>query len=98
MRFDGPGVAAAAMRLEVEADAARRLAAAVGALGEVAGGALEDALGEGLRLVANVCGDVLEVVGLDLDVLAEKARAAARAYDAIERAAVRAAEDGRRAR
>ena len=98
VRLDTGGVVAATVRLESEADAARRLAAAVAALGGAHAGAVDAALIEGLRVVGDVCGDVLEVVGLDLDVLAAKVRAGAQAYDAIERGVTGAVEHGLRAR
>lgn len=98
VRIDAGGVVAATGRLESEADAARRLASSLAALGRVDVDTLGGALAEGLRVVGDICGDVLEVVGLDLDVLAAKTLAGARAYDTIERAVLRAAGDGRRAR
>lgn len=97
VRFDGGEVSRAAAHLESEAAAARRLASAVVGLsrGDEASG--DAALAEGLRVLVDVCGDVLEVVGLDLDVLAGKAQAGARAYDATERRLARAAGEGARA-
>lgn len=91
VRVDTGEVVAAAGRLASEADAARRLASSLAALGRADAGALDRALGEALRVVGDICGDVLEVVGLDLDVLAAKARAGAGAYDAVERAVLRSA-------
>ncbi len=98
VRIDAVGVVAASGRLESEADGARRLASSLTALGRVDVDTLDDRLVEGLRVVGNVCADVLELVGLDLDVLAAKARAGARAYDAFEHALMHAAGDGRRDR
>ena len=96
-RVDAGEVVAATSRLQSEADAVRRLAASMAAVGHVEGGTLEGALAESMRVVGDICGDVLEVVGLDLDVLARKARAGAGAYDAIERAVLRAAGSSGRA-
>jgi len=95
VRVDTGEVVAAAGCLETEADAARRLASCLAGLVREDAAHLDGALVEGLRVVGDVCGDVLEVVGLDLDVLAATSRAGARTYDATERDVLRAARGGR---
>lgn len=97
VRFDADGVVAATVRLESAADAARRLASAVAKLGGSHAGTVDAALVESLRVVGDVCGDILEVVGLDLDVLAAKARSGAQAYDEMERGVTSAVGHGLRA-
>ena len=91
MRVDTGEVVVAAGCLETEADAARRLASCLAGLAREDATSLDGALGEGLRVVGDICGDVLEVVGLDLDVLVATSRAGARTYDAMERDVLRAA-------
>lgn len=93
VRYDGGETVGAAALLEREADTGRRLAVAAGRLG---GGVAHGPLLEGLRVLGDVCGDVLEVCGLDLDLLADTVRAGARAYDEVERNIVREARQGAR--
>jgi len=95
VRVDTDEVAAAAGCLETEADAARRLASCLAGLVRDDAAPLDGALREGLRVVGDICGDVLEVVGLDLDVLVATSRSGARTYDATERDVLRAARGDR---
>ena len=95
MRVDTGGVLTAAGLLRSEADAARRLASCLAGLDRDAAAPLDGALREAARVLGDICGDVLEVVGLDLDLLAAKAAAGSRTYDATERDVLRATGDGR---
>lgn len=81
VRFDGGEVPVAVAHLETDAEAARRLASAAGRLGADVDDA---ALAEGLRVLGDLCGDVLEVGGLALDRLAAKTRAGAACYHQVE--------------
>lgn len=98
VRVDTGEVVAAAGLLQAEADAARRLASGLTGLVRDDAGPLDGALREGLRVLADICGDVLEVVALDLDLLAATARAGAWAYDAVEADVLRATDAGREPR
>ena len=81
IRVDCGGTAAAGSGLRALADDARRLA---GGAGRVATEVTEPSLAEGLRVLGDACSDVLEVVALDLDLLATCTTAGAVGYDAVE--------------
>lgn len=95
VRFDGGEVLGAAAQLEAAADTAHRLARAAGRLG---GDVMDPALADALQVLADVCGDVLEVCGLDLDLVAAKTRAAVVRYGRVEESAARAADRAARLR
>jgi hypothetical protein len=88
VRVESHGVVGAAAHLRSEADGARRLAGTAVALGSEV---TDPSLGEALALLGDVCGDVLEVAALDLELLATTVRAGAALYAAVERGVVRAA-------
>ena len=94
MRVDTHDVVAVTSCLATEADTARRLASCLTGRVRSDAALLDDALAEGLRVVGDVCGDVLEVVGLDLDLLVATSRAGARTYDAVEHDVLQAARGG----
>jgi hypothetical protein len=62
------------------------LAAEVSGLGEVAD---TDIIRAGVGELADVCADVLEVVAIDLDLVAARMSAGARLYSAVEAEAIR---------
>ena len=88
MRYDGGETIGAAARLAKDADTGRRLSVAAGRLGR---GIDEGPVLESLLMLGDVCGDVLEVCGLDLDLLGTMVRAGVRTYDEVERSIAREA-------
>lgn len=86
IRFEADGVTSAAARLSGAAGDLRRL---VGAATGLTAGVLDPALGAALAALADICADTLEVVALDLDLLAGAVRAGAVRYDGVETAVVR---------
>lgn len=81
VRVETPGVVDAAAHLRAQADAARALVARAEALGP---GVTDPVLGAALGTLGDVCGDVLQVVGLDLALLAARCRSAAGLYESVE--------------
>jgi hypothetical protein len=92
---DGDVVVAAAVTVAADAAACRALAAEVSVLGEVADLA-DTNVRAGLCELTDVCADVLELVAIDLDLVAARMRAGARLYSAVEAAVVAASQSGRR--
>ena len=83
VRVETPGVVDAAAHLPAQADAARALAARAESLGA---GVSDPLVGEALSTLGDVCGDVLQVVGLDLGLLASACHAGAALYESVETA------------
>jgi hypothetical protein len=81
IRFDGAGVLGAASHLAGQADGARSLTWAAGTLAE---GVVEPQLTAAVALLGDVCADVLEVLGLDLDLLSSLVLAGAAVYTQVE--------------
>jgi hypothetical protein len=92
---DGDGVVGASVTVAGHADACRALAADVSGLGELADVADTD-VRAGVGELADVCADALEVLAIDLDLVAARMSAGARLYSAVEAAAVAASWSGRR--
>ena len=83
LRVRGDGLVSAAGHLDARARLARsHLADGV----RVPAGLCEPALQEGLRVLADVATDVLELVAQDLQLLSIKVRAGATVYDRVESA------------
>ena len=83
---DSDIVVAASATVAAHADACRALAADVDGLVGVADLANTD-VRAGVSKLADVCADVLELVAIDLDLVAARMRAGARVYSAVESAA-----------
>ena len=92
---DGDVVVTASVNVAGHADACRALAADVSGLGDMADVADTD-VHAGLGELADVCADVLEVVAIDLDLVAARMSAGARLYSAVEAAAAAAIPSQRR--
>ena len=80
---DSDVVAAASADVATHADACRALAAELAALGGLA----DRDVGAGVTALADVCTDVLELVSIDLDLVAARMSAGARLYAAVDAAA-----------
>jgi hypothetical protein len=93
--FDGDVVVAAAVTVAADAAACRALAAEMSGLGEVADLAETD-IRAGVGELVDVCADVLDVVAIDLDLVAARMSAGARLYSAVEAAAAAAIPSQRR--
>jgi hypothetical protein len=89
VRVETSGVVDAASYLRGQADAARGLAARAASLGA---GVSDPIVGEALATLGDVCGDVLQVVGLDLVLLASACQAGAARYESVETAVAGAAQ------
>lgn len=86
VRVEGDGLGSAAGHLQSRALLIR------GRLGDCAGvpaGLHDPALREGVRVLADVVADVLELLAQDLELLSAKVRAGATVYDRVERSLVR---------
>jgi len=81
---DSDVVLAASADVAAHADACRGLAAALAALGGLA----DRDVGAGITALADICTDVLELVAIDLDLVAARMSAGARLYSAVDDAAV----------
>jgi hypothetical protein len=81
---DGDVVMTASVNVAEHADACRALAADVSGLGEVA----DTDVQAGVYELTDVCADVLELVAIDLDLVAARMSAGARLYSAVEAAAI----------
>jgi hypothetical protein len=94
---DGDVVVTAAVNVTGHAGACRALAAEVSGLADVAamGNIVDTDVRAGVGELADVCADVLELVGIDLDLVAARMSAGSRLYSAVE-AAVAAAIRSRR--
>ena len=92
---DGDVVVAASGTVAGHADACRALAAEVSGLGDMADVADTD-VHAGLGELADVCADVLEVVAIDLDLVAARMSTGARLYSAVEAAVAAAIRSHRR--
>lgn len=88
VRVETSGVVDAAAHLRAQADAVRASAARAASLGA---GVSDPLVGEALATLGDVCGDVLEVVGLDLELLASACLAGAARYESVETAVAGAA-------
>jgi hypothetical protein len=80
---DSDVVLAASASVAAHADACRALAAEMAALGGLA----DRDVGTGVTVLTDVCGDVLELVAIDLDLVAARMSAGARLYSAVDAAA-----------
>jgi hypothetical protein len=80
---DSAVVLAASAEVAAHADACRSLAAELAALGGLA----DRDVRAGVTALTDVCADVLEVVAVDLDLLAARMSAGARLYAAVDAAA-----------
>ncbi len=80
---DSDVVVAASADVAAHADACRGLAAELAALGGLA----DRAVGAGITALTDVCADVLELVAIDLDLVAARMSAGARLYSAVDAAA-----------
>ncbi|MEP6761555.1 MAG: hypothetical protein ABJA93_09340 [Sporichthyaceae bacterium] len=80
---DSDVVVAASATVAAHADACRALAADVDGLVGVA----DMDVRAGVSKLADLCADVLELVAIDLDLVAARMRAGARVYSAVESAA-----------
>ena len=92
---DGDVMVIASVNVAGHADACRALAAEVSGLGEVTDVADTD-IRAGVCELTDVCADVLELVGIDLDLVAARMSAGARLYSAVEAAAAAAIRSSRR--
>ena len=77
---DSDVVLSASAHVAAHADACRELAAALAALG----GTADRAVGIGITALTDVCTDVLELVAIDLDLVAARMSAGALLYSAVE--------------
>ena len=80
---DSDVVLAASADVAAQADACRGVVAALAALG----GTADRAVGAGITALTDVCSDVLELVAIDLDLVAARMSAGAFLYSAAEAAA-----------
>ena len=83
LRVRGDGLVSAAGHLEARARLARSHLADCD---RVAAGLCDPALQDGVRVLADVAADALELVGQDLELLSTKVRAGAAVYERVERA------------
>jgi len=88
---DAAEVVAAALRLAAASDGARRASSAAP---DVAAGVTDPGLARPLAVLGDVVGDALDVLGLDLDLLARRVREGAARYGAVERAVAAGAAAG----
>jgi hypothetical protein len=88
-------VVTAAVTVAADASACRALAAELSGLGQVADLANTE-VRAGIGELTDVCADVLELVAIDLDLVAARMRAGARLYSAVEAAVVAASRSGLR--
>jgi hypothetical protein len=84
---DADALSAGARQIQRRSGECRELTAAAARLD----GPADPAVGAALREVADACADALELVALDLEVVAARTLAAAAAYTAVERAVAAAA-------
>jgi hypothetical protein len=77
---DSDVVVAASADVAEHADACRSLAAELAALGGLA----DRDVGSGVTALTDVCADVLELVAIDLDLVAARMSAGARLYSAVD--------------
>jgi hypothetical protein len=89
---DRQGVVTVGVEIVESAAACRGLAAGLARIPDVSDSAVRAGIGE----VADVCADVLELVAIDLDLVAMRVRAGAVLYSAVEGAAVAALAASRR--
>lgn len=89
---DGDVVVAGAANVAADAAACRALAAEVSGLGEVT----DTDVRAGVHELADVCADLLEVVAIDLDLVAARMGAGAQLYSAVESAVAVAIRSHRR--
>ena len=80
---DSAVVVAASADIAAYADACRGLAAELAALDGLA----DRDVGAGVTVLTDVCADVLELVAIDLDLVAVRMSAGARLYSAVDAAA-----------
>ena len=80
---DSDVVLAASADVAAHAGACRGLVAGLSALGSTA----DRAVGAGITALTDVCSDVLELVAIDLDLIAARMSAGALLYSAVEAAA-----------
>ena len=80
---DSDVVLAASADVAEHADACRRLAAELAALGGLA----DRNVGAGMTALTDVCADVLELVAIDLDLVAARMSAGALLYSAVDASA-----------
>ena len=80
---DSDVVAAASAHVGAHADACRALAAELAALG----GVVDRDVGSGFTALTDVCADVLELVAIDLDLVAARMSAGALLYSTVDAAA-----------
>ena len=80
---DSDVMVAASAEVAMHADACRALAAELAALGGLA----DRDVGAGVTALTDVCADVLELVAIDLDLVAARMSAGARLYAAADAAA-----------
>jgi hypothetical protein len=92
---DGAVVVTTAANVAGHADACRTLALEVSGLGDGADVADTD-VRAGVYELTDVCADVLELVGIDLDLVAARMSAGARLYSAVEAAVAAAIRSSRR--
>ena len=88
VRVQGAGLLAAGGHLEELAWLARNR---LGDCARVPAGLRDPALREGVHVLADLAGDLIEVLADDLDLLATKVRAGATVYDHVEASVVRRA-------
>jgi hypothetical protein len=79
LRVRSDGLVSAAGHLEARAQLARSHLA-----DDVSGGLSDPALQEGVRVLADVAADALELVAQDLELLSTKVRSGAAVYDRVE--------------
>jgi hypothetical protein len=89
---DGDVVVAASVNVAEHAEGCRALAGEVSGLGDVADADVR----AGIYELADVCADVLEVVAIDLGLVAARMSAGARLYSAVEAAVAAAIRSHRR--
>jgi hypothetical protein len=77
---DSDVVVTASAHVAAHADACRELAAELSALGGLA----DRDIGSGFIALTDVCADVLELVAIDLDLVAARMSAGARLYSAVD--------------
>lgn len=77
---DSDVVVAASANVAAHADACRVLAAELTAVGGLA----DRDVGAGVIVLTDVCADVLELVAIDLDLVAARMSAGARLYSAVD--------------